>query len=168
MARSTVSIWLGAVARQLREIEAFEDAQGQQVLERLAGRRRHVDGAAAIAHRHRIDPLRLGVHKVVHGEAAAELDQAFDQLLAQRPAIHQRGTIGCQRLQRFGEVGLLENGAQGRPAAADAFEIGARPFGVELVLAAQLVGDAADLLDVELDQAEAVARDADRRREQLG
>ena len=39
---------VGAVARHLGKIEALQDAQGQQVLERLTGRRRHVHGAAAI------------------------------------------------------------------------------------------------------------------------
>ena len=56
MARSTVSI-CSTPLRGICEVEAFEDAQGEQVLERLAGRRRDVHGPAAIAHRDRIDPL---------------------------------------------------------------------------------------------------------------
>ena len=156
---------LGAVARHLAELEAFEDAQGQQILERLAGRRRHMDRAAAIAGRQRIDPFGLGVHEVFHDEAAAQLGQPLDHLLAERAAIHQAGSFGRQRLQRPGEVGLLQHGAQRRPPAAQALEIGARPFGIERRMAAQLRRRAPHLLDVEFDQAEAVAGDGDRRRE---
>src|SRR5436190_6952742 len=159
---------IDAVALHLAEVEAFEDAQGYQVLERLAGRRRHMDRAAAIGHRHRIDPLGLEVGEVVHGEAAAQLGQAFDHLLAQRAAVQQAGALVAQRLERVGEVWLLQHGTELRPAAGQALEVVARPFGIERRLPAQLAADAADLLDVELNQAEAVARDTDRRREQLG
>ena len=57
---------------------------------------------------------------------------------------------------RNGEVGLLQHGAELRLAAADAFQIDAAPFRIELGTALELrVDAAADLLDVELDQAEA-------------
>jgi hypothetical protein len=52
-------------------------------------------------------------------------------------------------------------------AAGEALEIGARPFGIERGLATQLRCGAAELFYVEFDQAEAVARDGDRRGEQF-
>jgi hypothetical protein len=83
----------------LRGIEAFEDAQRQQVLEALAGRRRHVHGAAAIGDRHRIHPRGLGIHQIVHGEAAAQFVEPLDQFLAERPAMQQARPLGRERFE---------------------------------------------------------------------
>ena len=77
----------------------------------LAGRRRHMDRAAAIGRRQRIDPLRLDGREIVHGEAAAQLGQARDDLLAERAAVEQARAFGAERLQRAGEVGLLQRDA---------------------------------------------------------
>ena len=62
------------------------------------------------------------VEQIVHREAAAQFGQPVDQLLAERAAIEQPGTFGGERLERAGEVGLLQHGAERGRAAADAVE----------------------------------------------
>jgi len=127
-----------------------------------------MDLAAAILDRQRIDPHGARGHEIVHGEHAAQLLQPLDQFLAERAAIHQRRAVAGERLQGGGQVGLSQHGAERRLAAADSVEIDAAPFGIELLVAAQFRRDARDFLDVELDQTEAVTRQLDRGREQLG
>ena len=159
---------LDAVARHLREVEAFEDAERQQVLERFAGWRRHMHGAAAIVGGDWVDPFDLHVMQIVHGEHAAQLLQPVDQFLAERAAIQRLRSLGRDRLEGLGEIGLLQDRADLRRAALDAVDVvgleGRRQGGVT----AEFAAAALELLDVELDHRIAVARDLDRGREQLG
>ena len=86
IARSTVSTCSTPLRSSLREVEAFEDAQRQQVLEPLAGRRRHMHRAAAIAHGDRILPLRRDLLEVGHRHVAAErLELRDDRVLPSSP-----------------------------------------------------------------------------------
>ena len=79
----------------LREVEAFEDAQGKQELEAFAGRRRHMDRAAAIGDRQRIGPVRLHGHKIVHGRGSRRARPGAPP--ASRRARHRRAGPALRR-----------------------------------------------------------------------
>ena len=140
-----------------RELEGKADFQ--QELEAFAGRRRYMNGAAAIGDRHRIAPRGLGRHNIVHHHTAAEFGQPVENPLPERAAVEQARPFGSQCFQSAGEVGLLQHEA--RLHRAGACGVDARPFGMQGLVARKLAGHALDFFEVELDELEAVTRDGD-------
>ena len=155
---------LDAVALEPGEIEALEDAQGQQELEALARRRRHVHGAAAIADaRSAPSSAARPPSRSAMRQAAAELLEMGDDGLPERAAVEQlagprpRGASSVRARSGCLSTRARLDACRRRPCRCAPAR--RRRPGSALSCGRVLV----DLLDVELDQREAVARERDGR-----
>ena len=116
---------LGPVALQAAEVKSVEDAQGQQELETLARRPRHVHGQVAIGRRNRPAPAGDTASRSAIARQPPSDWHMRHQLLAEPAAIQVPRPCGSDRLQRRGEVGLAEHLAvphAARPAVKAAFQ----------------------------------------------
>ena len=100
---------LDPIALQPGEIEAIQDAQRQQELKCLAGRRQRIDGQPAVARGQRLFPRRLDGLQVGEREAAAELCQMRNDRLAERATVEVARSLARQRLQRARQVRLAND-----------------------------------------------------------
>ena len=122
---------LGAVALQPAEIEAVEDAQGQQELEALAGRRRHMHLPVAIGGGERLAPAWGDLGEIGHGQRAALRLEVRGDRLAERAPVEMIRPLGGDVAQGRRQLRLAQDVAKrdARPAVA---QIIARPMLVEL------------------------------------
>ena len=100
---------LDPVALEIAEGKALQDAQGEQELEPLAGRRRRVHVEPAIGDLDRIAPDRRHRFEVAEGERPAELRQMGDDRAPERPAVEVARSFRRDRLECAGEIRLPQD-----------------------------------------------------------
>ena len=122
-------------------------------------------GTAAIGDGDRLLPARRELFEVGHGHAAAERLEVLDDASAERSRVEDLRPIGPDALERPRQLRLLEDAA--RLDAVAATHVGARELAMKGCVALQRGRVLVHLLDVELDQREALARQPDGRRESL-
>ena len=154
-----------AVAFHGGEVEAVEDAHGQQELEAFGRWRQGVDVDVAVAHGNGVLPAGADGFEVGHGEAAAEFGEMGDHLFAEGAAIEVAGAVGGDGFEGGGEFGLAEDVAHGHFAAAAGVVL--QPV-VEEGGFGEVVDGAVDAVGVEFDDGEAVTGERDGGGEDFG
>ena len=156
---------LRAVAFERRKVEALQDAQREQELKALAGGRRHMHDTAAIHHRDRVLPFRRDLFEIAHRHVAAERFEMRDDRVAKFSAIEQLRAFSGEPFERAGKVRLREHPSSHCLVAAA--QIIASELAVERRVRLQCRRVLVQLLDIELDQRKAVARERGRRLERI-
>lgn len=148
------------------EVETVEDAQGQEELEALAGRGRHMHQPVAIGGGERLAPLRGDPGEVGHGQRAALCRDMGRDRLAEWPVVEMARPLRGDVAQGRRQLGLAQDLAE-RDALAALAQVVARPVLVELRPLAQQRRLLVEFSHAEFGDREAVFGERDRRREDL-